>query len=489
MIKPVIRYAFVALLLLASFSSFASDVWRSYWSVTAAYGSSVVEACESWVALGEASYGYDMYLVYNGAVTSCSAYKTADDVFKGSTVPVLLDVDCSVIGDGSYSDDGYGNCVQAPAHTCDSGRVAFVEVSKQQDGTFPDSVCIPQSDGDTSFCVYGRSGDVWQTPNDSMHIPYKTVDGVVSCQTQDATEILRLPFAPNSFTGEITDQDTRFTQSDSNYSPPNTVCVANGDGTDTCSTFSQDTLVNTYGSGNVTSSNGTTVIVDTHSGTTQTKTTVENTVDDGNGTSTTTKTTTATTQTGESSQTTTNGNDGSESTVIIIEATDGLTTKTTETDTTYPDGSVTTETTTDTSIEAPDGDPLEEGNCGAPGQPACEVKLAGEDALTDPAATLANSGITEQLDDYLETIGDIGSEDVTSNLLEIDVTRFNLPTLGQCDPSQFDFEYGGAQMNMLTSFCSAYDSTVHPIMRYFVYMLTVFALYGIYISSARRGAS
>lgn len=129
------------------------------------------------------------------------------------------------------------------------------------------------------------------------------------------------------------------------------------------------------------------------------------------------------------------------------------------------------------------GDSDVPGNCGAPGQPACEVSISGESLLTDPAGVLAGSGINEQVDNYIEIIESIGEEDVTGNFF---TNPFTFPSSGQCSPASFGFTFHGAPFNWMTKFCEAYDSTLHPILRYLLYGLTVIFMYRTYFSTVTR---
>ena len=486
-LSPVIRYAFVALLLLASSSSNAADVWRSYWSEYVASGASVEATCFYYNEKATEILGFPTYYTTNGS--SCSVYRSGSGQFKGSSAPVYLShLGCEVIGDGSYTDNGSGTCEQAPVYSCSSGKVAVVEVTRPDGGLFPSSICIPQTEGEDNLCAYD-SGIVPITQNNTMALTYTTApagETSNSCDTlsPEAGTVLRLPFSPDSLTGQLTDQDTRFTSQDDTFLPPESVCVANGDGSNTCVTISSTTSTYINGQGTVTSSDGTSVTTTNSAGTTTTNTQTSTSTDDGNNTVEDIVTTTTSSHFGSSSTTSTNGNDGSSST-ITTPASTPLQSSSTTTTTTYPDGSIVTTSTTDTfQPETPvSGDASVAGSCGAPNQPACEISISGFDAFS-PSTALSESGINEQLDGVIEIIEAIGDDDISTSV--IDIIPFSLPTLGVCNPSAFDITYHGQSANLMTKFCTVYESQLHPIFRFFVYALTLFGLYRVYLQTIVR---
>ncbi|NQY27799.1 MAG: hypothetical protein HRT92_11595, partial [Piscirickettsiaceae bacterium] len=101
-----------------------------------------------------------------------------------------------------------------------------------------------------------------------------------------------------------------------------------------------------------------------------------------------------------------------------------------------------------------------------------------------PSTALSESGINEQLDGVIEIIEAIGDDDISTSV--IDIIPFSLPTLGVCNPSAFDITYHGQSANLMTKFCTVYDSQLHPIFRFFVYALTLFGLYRVYLQTIVR---
>jgi len=383
-----------------------------------------------------------------------------------------------------YVDDGSGQCIIENVYSCLPNRAMFATVTKQEDGTFPDTICQPQTSGGTDYCAYGSS-DTLLSPDNTISALYTTASEAqytVKCDTPtDEVETLRLPFSPDSFTGQLTEQDTRIVESDDNFSAPNTICVSNGDGTDTCTTISQQTQNTVEGKGTVTTSDGTTATTTTHNGNTTSTTETTTATDDGHGTSQTTTQKTVSTTTGGSSSSTFDSSTGSTTSTSTPDG-DTFTQTTTTTTTTNPDGSTTTTTTTDTATTEPDAS--KEGNCGSTGQPSCVITLEGQDSLGSVSDALDGSGINGQLDGFIEEIGNIGESDISSTI--IDITPFQLPTTGVCNPSAYSVDFHGEDFNPMTTFCEIYDNSLHPAFRFLLYGLTLFALYNIYLRTLSR---
>ncbi|WP_297811134.1 hypothetical protein [uncultured Methylophaga sp.] len=258
--------------------------------------------------------------------------------------------------------------------------------------------------------------------------------------------------------------------------------ITNPDGSETQTT--NETTTNTTGSGTtmwndedyiyVRDSTGTTTIYDRqNTTTTNTDGTVEETV-----------VTTKSTQTPTTTTTTVNKNTGNSTTTQNSQSSTSSTTTTTNN---YYDaeGNLTgsNSTTTGGNETENEGDEEKEGNCGAPGQPSCEVTLNGEDQLEDPAIAIEQSGVKQALDTYTESFGEIGEGDVSEWTIE---NPFNLPTTGVCNPAPYSYQYHGKTLNPMTKFCEAYDSTIHPALRYFFYALTAITLYFTFIYATMR---
>jgi len=474
--KPVIKYALAALLLLAS-SSHASTIWSINSFSQFFYGETPALACDLYADY-RSKYVYQ--LSENTPTNYTCGVKTDASYSAEQAAINLIDIQCP----SGFTDNGSGQCVAGNAYSCLPNRAMFATVTKQEDGTFPDTICQPQTSGGTDYCAYGSSDTLLSSDNtiNALYTTASEAQYTVKCDTPtDEVETLRLPFSPNSFTGQLTEQDTRIVESDDNFSAPNTVCVSNGDGTDTCTTISQQTQNTVEGKGTVTTSDGTKATITTHNGNTTSTTETTTATDDGHGTSQTTTQKTVSTTTGGSSSSTFDSSTGSTTTSSTPDG-DTFTQTTTTTTTTNPDGSTTTTTTTDTATTEPDAS--KEGNCGSPGQPSCVITLEGQDSLGSVSDALDGSGINGQLDGFIEEIGNIGESDISSTI--IDITPFQLPTTGVCNPSAYSVDFHGEDFNPMTTFCEIYDDSLHPAFRFLLYGLTLFALYNIYLRTLSR---
>jgi hypothetical protein len=473
----LIKYAFAALLLVGANSAYSSTLW--FWSHSQSSltkYATIYDACAPSVAEFCGAYPNACYVPASSAANprltpspygGCQYYD-ATHTAKTLTPMVQTTGTCP----SGYVDNGSGLCevYVPPAYTCEANRAMYAQVSKLPDGSFPDTLCQAQTAGETNYCTYA-SDTVAISPNDSMSILYITPESPISCSTPDTAEIIRLPFTPSSFTAQLTEQDTRVVSSEDSFLPPESVCVSNGDGTNTCTTISETVQNTIEGKGTQTSSDGDISTQTTTQGDTTTKTTTNTQVDDGNGnTYVTIRGATSTTAGG--STTTTHDANASTSTTETVPAGLTKTVTSTETTTTNADGTTTKTTTTDTATKPTDA--TADGNCGAPNQPACSVSLGpdtelifpknnvwvnpdGELALAMDAAFNDNKVKSDSLDNYI-----------------LEKPPFDFTSLGgtTCDPSMGAYTYHGVDSNFLTGFCILHDQTIRPALYWFFAGLT-----------------
>jgi len=484
--RLAIKYLLSALLLLGATSSFASIYYQSGTTFGTSYLSTGAEACTTSANCHHmcgtlTDYGTYAYVIYAPVTNTarCEQYPGNDGTSfivhrKSGTCPLPL------------VDDGNGQCVEEAPYTCTADKVISVVVNRASNGSFPSEVCAEQSENTGDFCMYGGIGNPVITDGDTTTKLYRSASAEqvpASCGAQDAevVEIIRLPFDPSSYTGELTANDTVFTSTSETYSPPNTVCVSNGNGTDTCVTVQTESVTTTANQGTTTTSDGSSFTQTVDAGTTITSSKTTSTTDDGQGT------------VHEQVDVTNTSHIGTKSTLVAgsydfsigsTPATESKTTTTTTTTTTNPDGTVTVEETTKTEEGAPEqpGDPDAIGNCGAPGQPACETDIAGSTDF-DHDGVLANSGIIESIDSRTTDVLEIPEQDITFGSLN--VTPLSMPNTVACNPLVYSQDYHTATFKPLEKFCQIYDDDIRPAFAWLLYGFTLFGLYSLFMRSIK----
>lgn len=470
--NPVIRYAFAALLLLGSTQSHAGYGWG--------IGSSPNYTPSSYPYLSPSSACNDNgfnepyhYKPWTASFESNTSYICINNAGYNTGIRAKANNNYQNCPAGEQDDPTGYFCVEAtePPIVCEAGSDVFTaRWSMDQlntEGFQPHVI-------DANGCLYD---------NTSVVQCGVYADGVTAClyeytQTDNSTEGATLP-QPEEYT-----DNTSVKQSSSDDTGATTFVkdppITNPDGSTVQTT--QETTVNTSGSGAaiwnddshfyIRDSTGTTTIYDRQ------KTVISNT----DGTIDEVVVVSKSNQTPQTDTTIVNKNTGNTSTVNNNQST--TTNKTTTTNNYYDsDGNLTDSTSTTEGGTETEGDENEEGNCGAPNQPACEVKLNGEDQLKDPSLVLEQSGIISGIDGYIDEIGEIGDEDVSAKILE---NPFSLPSTGTCNPANYNIQYQGVTLNFFDKFCEAYDSTLHPILQFFFYMFTAMTLYFIFLSATQR---
>ncbi len=463
----LIRYALAALLLVGANSSYASNVWTMNSNlVSGPFFISQQASCQNWFdGLWSSPDTLLVTLAANGLTAECKRLRNGY-INSYAVTTYLVNQACP----SGYEDNGAGQCVIPTPYTCEANRAMYAQVSKLPDGSFPDTLCQAQTAGDTNYCTYA-SDTVAISPNDTMSILYITPEAPISCTTPDEAEIIRLPFTPSSFTAQLTEQDTRVVSSEDTFLPAESVCVSNGDGTNTCTTISETVQNTIEGKGTQTSSDGSISTQKTSDGNTTTKTTTNTQVDDGKG-NTIIQVRGSTSHTTGGSTTTTHDADAVTSTTTTVPAGETLTVTSTETTTTNADGTTTKTTTTDTATKPTDS--TAEGNCGAPDQPACAVSLGPDTDLIFPKNNVwvNPDGELAQAMDAAFNDNKVKSDSLDNYLLE--KPPFDFTSLGgtTCDPSMGAYTYHGVDSNFLTGFCILHDQTIRPALYWFFAGLT-----------------
>jgi len=478
--NPAIRYVFAALLLLGSPYCLAGEWWYiHYLSAGAGAGLNINDisspsssVCDAYIAYsGGSTGGYTRISTTSSTTESCEAY-VGNNQWQVRLRWKLTSGSCP--SEISYDDPVSGQCLPADQEpvTCEAGtdpfqvRYTFAELDDpsfdgyviQKDGCGYDSVGVDNCGlyaDDVKACTYNyeqngytageQGGAPEPTPYTAGGIPQTSID-----EDGGATTF-------------VTD-------------PP----ITNPDGSVTKTT--QEITTNTTGSGAeiwnddtnfyIRDSTGTVTVYDrAKTQTTNTDASIDETI-----------TVNRTTQTPSTSTTVINGSTGQ---VTSTGGTPSTTTnKTTVTNNTYDsDGTLTDSTSTTTGGSEVEGDENEEGNCGAPGQPPCEVTLRGEDKLTPPD-TLFQDQALPVLDQAISEIESVGNDDITGDLLTFN--PLNLYEGGTCNPLQFSVDYHSQTFAPLKSFCEYYDSDLRPMFAFLIYVLTAFGLYYIYVRTMRN---
>ena len=468
--NPVIRYALAALLLLGSTLSNAAYLWDDnnhrgvHTHATAEeagqHGSPISgrEYCGLQYTSPTFAYIKTLYTPTQSC-TSSGVQVTASD--NGDPCP------------SGYQENQQGFCEPAPQCIAGSKNI-FVRYSftEMQGDTFDTDQALIQNGG----CLY-----------DSISVEECGVypDGTKAClyeYTQTDQAASGTESQPDEYTdGQAPQQSHSDDGGSTTYTQDPT--ITNPDGSTTQTT--NETTTNTAGSGTevwndsehiyVRDSTGTTTIYDRQ------KTTTTNT--DGSVDEHTT--TTKTTETPATSTISVNKNNGN-----VTNSNNSTSTTYNQTTTTnnYYDseGNLTGSDSTTEGGTEPEGNEDKPGNCGAPDQPDCQVKLQGEDALQDPAGKF-DTEVIPQLDERITKIENITSDnDISADLL--DINPFDLHAGATCDPTLYTTDYHNSIFRPLESFCSYYDSDMRPIIAFFFYMLTAWGMYQIWTSTMRRSA-
>lgn len=482
--SPVIRYATAALLLLGSTFSHAS-IWYSVSSNGyGGNGPTASAAVSDWCSNPQFTCTTQTFKQYAGSTQDeWWTVNTTGGGFSTQTVRAYYNTSpCPTQLPHEWSD---GTCNAEQEISC--GTESTTKMWSFDPDDPPTSVPLFHSDG---ACLY--SADYSTIEKESCGIYEKGTDIVVSCEiqvtglgttgTQADADAQNNGASSSTYDdqGTLTNKQTSKSNDGGQTSYTQSEPINNPDGSTTQTT--QETTTNTTGSGTevwyddqniyVRDSTGTTTVYE------RTKTTTTNT----DSTSHEVVETSRTTQTPSTDTTVINGNTG------------GVTNTPGQGGNTYYDNSVTnnyydsdgnltsSETTSDTGT-AQEGNPEEEGNCGAPGQPPCEIKLSGEDHLGDPTQAINQSGIITQLDDYISGMESVGSDDIGNVLLD---NPFSLPTTGVCNPASYSTEYHGANFNTMSKFCQIYDDHLHDGLSYFFYLLTAIGIFLLHHSTVRR---
>lgn len=444
-------------------------------------------AIASFLIVSSPAYAVYMYNVADGgnnnyrqtAQLACQAFAGGDQPYISATEttcttahpdlgtfdrPINKVFYASLSCTAPYSDDGTGHCVeqvQCPAQD--------TSLSNYQHSLTLDTDAIIDVDGcgyqSVSVSACYKSNDEWLCTSDLVATGLESPPNSISSSsaptpsnliTSDAESVNDTVITPTQTStmpdGTIVETDSKVVTDIHNQgitvnNADSSITIVDSDGTTTI--YSENKVKTIKPDGTVTE----VITKDTTVNTGQ-KTVGSISTSTGNVTSNTTNSTTT-----NNNQTTTNNYDSS--------------------------GNLTSTTTsqTGTGQTADTGDKNQEGNCGAPGQPSCDVNLAGSDQLTNPNDVLIGSGITETLDGQISRIESIGQDDISDNILE---NPFEISGTGQCNASSYSTTYKDSPFNPMETFCDAYDSTLHPILRFFFYMLTLIVLYKIYLSTVLR---
>ncbi len=465
--NPVIRYVIAALLLLGSPLTYAGQYAACYmtgnYSFTE-YGQTKQETCYA------AGAKYSNYTVnYFAGSSSCGEFITWGN-HGFASCGITTNATCPAEIPYEHSD---GICYAEPEpQTCEVGadpfqvRYTFAELDDpsfdgyviQKDGCGYDSVGIENCGlyaDNVKACTYNYQQN-----------------GSTAGETGSAPE--PTPYTGGGIPQTSIDEDGGSTTFVTD--PP----ITNPDGSVTTTT--QEITTNSSGSGAEIWNDDTNFYIRDSSGTVtvydRTKTQTVNTdasIDE-------TITVNRTTQTPSTSTTVINGSTGQVTSTAGTPST--TTNKNTVTNNTYAsDGTLTDSTSTTTGGSEVEGDENEEGNCGAPDQPPCEVTLRGEDTLTDPT-TLFQDEIFPMMDEVIADIDAVGNDDITGDLLNFN--PLNMYEGGTCNPMQFSVNYHSETFAPLEAFCEYYDSDLRPMFAFLIYVLTAFGLYYIYVRTMRN---
>jgi hypothetical protein len=457
--RPAIKYALAALLLLgATFQAIAADT--HYTSYETAWASCQAAKTSTY---GEGCFNYS---------APNPKYVQRRNNFEGLTFEKYFYYISGSCPSGMQDSNGDGLCEELPQ--CEAGSdtmfVRYTFTEAQQPNFYTDQAQI-QNGG----CIYDSVGveecGVYSDGVKACLFEYSQTDEPATGSESEPEEYTQGD-SPQGNTTNDTGQTT-YTED-----PP----VTNPDGSTTQTT--NETTTNTTGSGTTMwndddyiyfrDSTGTTTVYDRQKTTT---TNTDGSVDEN-------VTTTKSTQTPSTTTTTVNKNTGNTTVTNNNQSTTNSTTTTTNN---YYDseGNLTgsDSTTTGGSETENEGDENKEGNCGAPGQPACDVSLEGEDSLQDPAGIL-DDNILPKLDEMITKLEEAGQTDISSDLVQF--SPLNLYESGSCDPNAFSTTYHTEQFRPLEGFCSFYDADIRPILAFFFYCLTAWALYLIYANTMRK---
>lgn len=376
-----------------------------------------------------------------------------------------------------YADDGTGQCVAIPSCTTDAPSKYFTT----DYGTFPTSPI------DFEGCSYA----VLLGANAMSCVTAASGVGLVSCTyTYNPSGYATSTESP--FNGDetlippqeqpIEDTLTSTNSENTNFGTP----IDNGDGTIT--TVDTESKTNTHEVGDSVWSDNDYIYVKSTTGTVtqydKTITTLTNA--DGSKTEVVSIGSSITTPTIEN---------------VVIDKNTATGSSTTTNSTVIDNSSVTTNTynssgtLTGTTIVA-DGtgtgtgtdDETQQGNCGAPNQPACDVTLTGEEHLSDPSGLLTDSGVLSQRDANISDLQSGAGED-TGTLFSItngfESSLSSVLGSGTCDPAYATVEYMGQPFAPFAKFCPVWDSDARPLLKWFFYMLTLISLYFIYLRAMR----
>lgn len=482
-LNPVIKYAFAALLLLGSTYSNAATWYTASGGILGTTGTQVAAAwcsatsyCDSMcghfsvAGNGNETHWYDRTSASNDCDYAGQPYpygQTITAAKQTGTCPAQLPYE--------WSD---GSCHSDEEQTCGTDSIDVMWVFNPNDPNLT-SVPIFHSDG---TCLFSADSSVIDDPescgmyerNGEIVAACKiTVTGLGTTGTQADADMQNNGAGTSSYDEEqnLSNQQTTSSSDGGQTTFTKSEPTSNPDGSTTQTT--QETTTNTTGSGTEVwyddqyiyyrDSSGTTTVYD------RTKTTTTN----ADGSSTEVVDTSRTTQTPSSGTTTINQGSGA-----VTQSSNGSSTTYYDNSTTVNNydssGNLTDSTTTSDSGTADEGDPEEQGNCGAPGQPACEITISGEDHLGDPAAAIAGAGIISKFDEYILGMESVGSGDIGDIILD---NPLQLPTTGTCNPSSYSVDYHGSNFNGMTKFCQVYDEHLHAMLQFFFYFMTAIAAF------------
>lgn len=455
MMHPVIKYAFAALLLLgATFYVNAEDTHYTEYSY----------AWSSCLAAKTSTYGEGCF---NYSAPN-PKYVQRRNNFEGLTFEKYYYY-LGSCPSGMTDPDGDGQCTLAPTCVAGSDTIqSFVRLGQPRSFVSSNGCQYEWSGFEDNSCGFYQDGTL-----EGCNMTFTQTDNPADPADELAEDHPAQTGTPETTKSSDTGQTT--------YTEDPT--VTNPDGSTTQTTT--ETTTSTAGSGAQMWNDDDYVYFRDSTGTTtvyeRQKTTTTNT----DGSVDETVTTTKSTQTPSTTTTTINKNTGNVTTTTNNYSTTNNTTTVTNN---YYDsnGNLTgsDSTTTGGTETENEGDENKEGNCGAPGQPKCEISLEGEDYLTDPSGQFTEP--TAVLDERLQYIENITDNDITENLLEF--TPVDLHAGNTCDPTVYSSEYKGATFSPFYGFCQFYDSDMRPILAFFFYCMTAFGCYFIWVTTMRGSA-